>query len=334
MLKQVSRLRVVFEKKGPFKLGELVKGKIILIPEKDVNLKSLGYKINLEIRGLIEFEDYHLSKKNIVEDQTLYKDKEYIYHFEFIYNKYETYKGLNIEILVKVVAFANFLPLIPSESFLDKINVFKSDINNWEDKKYLNFISNAYQYKIITKELELKPHSFSRPYFYSVWIFMMLGFVTSFLGLWDTYKYYLLIAFALGLILILSYYLLTKSIAGKINIQFEEIQDGKFKVKATSSNKWKQVSMISMNYRIIEEVTDNRGTTPYKVKLFKFNSKPQIFKRPNNLVESLFSFPIDEPQTIKFQDVRIYWFLEMEFTSIFGIKFTHGNEFITKKVKR
>ena len=331
MRKSISRFSIRINQKGPYTIGDEVSGAINIIPDKDIRVLKLGYKLEFEIRGFYTPESYPISSSILIEDVELKVNKEYTYPFKFRNNKQRTYKGLRIEFLVKIDAFVTFEPIEKSTTFLSKVNLFKSDLR-WEQVRYLDFTPRAVPtiYKIVTKKMRLKLSLLSKSYVPILFILFFLTFFGENFELFIAYK-----SWIIGIIIILavaffSYILLSKLTIGNIDVEFDNIDNDTFKINVKNSYKWKYINSVLIRYKISEEVKDQRGSSTHTETSIKYLSKPQQFKNPTGLIQGVYKFPPNELHTIRYKDIRIYWSLEIKIKSIFGIDFRFNEEFITK----
>lgn len=324
------QIRLVLSKATPYKFGELVEGKIILIPHEDIQIQQLGYRIVIIVSSNGTSYDYVISQKTYARDQKFLAHKEYIFPIRFYNNKYETYQGISFSYFFRMNVFAIHATSENEQSFLSRMNPFKKD-KVWNIKKTLVFEAKKNQYHISSKDIPLKLDTayILRPFGITLNIFILLFFLAT--NVVDSFSLeYFLMIFLIFILPYLVYFFIAYFLVGKINVEFKNIERGIFKASIRNNRNWKGVNNISSNYKVIEETRrdDNDQTLMYEV---SHKSALQAYQNPITTLEPIFKFPKDELQTVNLQGARVFWLFEVKIKSFLGIRLTFKNEFTTRK---
>ena len=96
---------IELDQKSPFIKGTLISGHIVLKPKEDLDVEYFSYCVLHEQRGLASTETNHIKYITSLANDILFSNNEtYLYPIKFKVTNHENYKGVNIELLIKIEA--------------------------------------------------------------------------------------------------------------------------------------------------------------------------------------------------------------------------------------
>ena len=332
MTRQVSRLSVTLSQSTPYKLGEVVKGNVYLIPDEDSHIDSLGYRLKLEyINGKLSMGSKSVLKENIIVNKEVKKDQEYIFPFEFSNNSYATYTRDDVELALKLNAFVHFEKNEDSATSprLGKTKPKKT----WEYDHYIKFIPTKLQYSISTDSVELQMKQF---YQNLLMIFIFLFFLYMISAGVEVLHFLqapvIFLGIVIAVIAILSV-LFINVVVGDLRVKFQNLNEEQFRVLIANSRKWKGISVFSVQYKIMEEIEISSGDSTSMKYSTIHASSAHTFNDPGGDIYADFEFPEIGIPSLRIPKFRIYWVLEMVFTAWMGIKYKFEEEFVVESQK-
>ncbi len=311
-----------------FHLGKPIKGRIKLVPKKDLYVFTFGYEEVIETKGKKQLDEVVVSTKYILYNEKLEQGLKYEYEIEIKNEIYENYKGELFELKYRVDLFIEITPK-PIKGELPKFHLI--NMLNSENRRtmpiYISFESANQGYKIVDKtyNLDLKlPMSY---------LFLIFGAAVAFL-LSKWFEQSLIKTMSVYVFLVLCYLLfyyiqkrsLNKIIANLVNLNEEE-----FRVELKNADKWKKVKQVFVNYSILEEVIDERDlggedSGPSIVTKKVFSSAIQSKRNPTSSLTLDFKYPEKIYPVIDIGKSKIMWMLELMIKLNWGYVLKYKNE--------
>jgi len=309
-----------------------IKGQVRLFPHANMEVKRIGYKLILEIRGLLERDEYDLFDNQLTGPTHLSRDEKYVFDLSFYNDRHRGYKGKNISYLFKLQVYV--IADLENKNnekrgFFYELTRNKSDGSIIMDE-YLDF-KGLESYELHTSEIDLVQASFVRTVLGWVFSMCIFSFFIRDMDFFQTYKQGIYVIGAVLLFLAVFYYLLDKVLIGKIDAKVQNI--GANELGFNLRNRWTLVDYVHVQYQIVEEVEDKRGTSVKILRHICYQSETRNVKCKGKTVTALFNYPEDAMPTIRYEDSRIYWRLQVKASTSIGIPFTHRGEFNVSKVR-
>lgn len=321
-------------------LGETVKGELVIKPHVDLPVSLLGYDLIVEVRGQMRNKSRGVINKSLMWDEELKAGKTYRYPIEFQNSIYESYIGINANILMK---FEGYVKIDKSKA-KRKGSAIKSfyGMFDFKEKKiqkdlYLNFTSENNQYAVQDKSLHLEIQSLINDLVPMLFfgLFFVFLIASSFEDLLMP-----IIFLVVGIVFaVIVYYLIGAFFIDEIKAELIDNNLKNFKYEFKNGKKWRTVEKVTASYEIHEKVVDDRGTSNITLDKIRYKSNKIIFEQPIKEAIAVFDFPEGLPGTYSipdlhtFDDMEIYWLLKVQVIIFFGIKFTFKKEFLVKKVR-
>ena len=326
-------IEINLENNGPHYIGETLKGEIEIIPQKDLEMLYLRYKLALEVRGLTETRTYDIQKENLVDYVKLKEKEKYVYPIQLLNNEYESYRGINVVFLVRFEVFVKFKDVKKSsQEVLSKIGyTYVKKAEKTGKSVYLNFKSKTENYEVLAGKSKVHLKSAHKLVFSVIGIILMIGLMSSKTEFFETYKYILLGIGILVIMISLSYSFFSTKLVGEIEVEYKDIENRKLEINLRNKEDWKQVKKIESSYKIYEEVVDNRGSSSTEIITNIYKSESKVIKSPKGELRMLYDYPEYKLPTMRLRDVSVYWLLELKITSSLGLVFRYTNEFEVQK---
>lgn len=315
---------------GPFTLDETITGQIVIRSEKDMVIDYLRCRLLYESRGLMRIYTTEIGEVLLLEGLSFKENQRYVYPIEVKNKDYETYKGENIELLVKLDVSIKPQNTEVSSEILSKIAHWgKSGIIS--KSKYIDFFTKEENFEITSRKVNLELDSLDTLLFVSLLIVFIIGFLIANTEFYESYKT-LIIVLGFGLLIMnLLYSYFAKYIIGKIEVEFNDKENNEFELKLSNSHNFKQVKRLEVSYQIHEEVIDNRGTSESKETAIIYKSMVKTWNIDKHERSLSFDYPKGKPQSLRYKDARIYWMIELRLFSLLELQFSCQGEFEVKK---
>lgn|GEM_PF-3656117 len=321
---------VLDEGEGTFYLGEIINGQIIFRAKKDVAIEFLHCSLLFESRGLATTSAGQIADVFSLGESAFRENETYTYPISFKNEKFETYKGKNVELLIKIEVTAKSVSEKPYQQILSKIQYFDR-LSHISQSQYIDFVAKKADYEIVSRRVEMKLKPVEEVLLPSLIILFIIGFFIAWSGYYESYLWLLYPIGGILALLNVLYSLFAKYTVGLIDITLNDVGNREFEVKVSNKNKGKYIRGVQLHYRIEEEVIDNRGTSQSKESAVIYTSKTETLKDGFRGRRISFTYPENKPPTTKYKDVRIFWSLVMTIHSFLDFRFTCRREFEVKR---
>ncbi len=318
------------------KLDELTEGQHVhagvlqVTPNEHIEVEQIQGKLLQKVKGKMASQNALVDNFTLsTQYQQLQPNETYEFPFKVIQpSSVGTYKGKNVHIFYEL----EFAVELEKESFkrLDKgvFKSIKSFVSGNTDYKYSKSIilRKAINYNLFEDSESLQ---LSGGGFIIIVVFSML-----FIALWlilfsalnldklESMSYLLGGGIVASVILgYLSKFAFFRSILGTFNVDISQENEEEFKSVVHSTSNWKYASEVNTYYEIIEEVTDDRGTSSYTYTEAIYHSPPIAISKATESEETTHRFPPQNnmPPSININNVSLKWVFIMEVKTILNL---------------
>lgn len=328
-------VKFILDQPDTQEIGENITGKISMTPDEDFACEGFWLRLKFERRGFLRVLEKEISSFKIASNQTFRKGQYYEFDFR-LSPPIETisFKGKELQILW-------FLETDFQLTDETANKIIKESLKKLQVSKAMNVDKEF----IVRKDLDVSNNNFplriqygegvlSKEYLNTLVIFFV--FFTMFTGCTFMAKnsqpfmtaLFSIATLGLGGYLAKEQFLGAGQL-GKIRFEISPKDDTHFEVKLKVEKNDHKINTVRLSYQVVEEVVDNRGTSPTKKtdQIYHWRKKnPQSIKFKMLKTEMPYpSRPV--PATFEFEDCSIYYQLKAEFLMNNGATSTRHGKF-------
>lgn len=328
---------IVFQDEDkPLFVGESRTGRITFRPKVDLYVDSLGANFFLDARGSSRPYKTTVSKKTFIRNKKIIAGEKYQFDIEIKGESPVSYLGKNIELKWKFETDLDLRTdsyLMVRNSYLKKYgltyNSSTKHILNETKEIQVSKLEQSIRVENVSRELET-----SNIWTWAIFFILSAGsiFLCTYLQVVNSIFVWLVFEALLFLLLIVpSWYKLNILDAIKVNTTF--LGNNQFAVILELSKNVKNIKKVGVNYFIVEEVTDDRGTSVV-IRKHKFVKSPTIEKHqlsqgsdkildyPELAYDFIFDFPEQIIPTSMLGNLKFHWQINITVYFPFGLKST------------
>ena len=313
--------------------NDIIKTKVYITPFQTIGFHSALFKLQYDIKGKFNVGSEFLESIQIEGIKTWYKNETYEYEIVIeIPDSPISFLGKNLEIIWYLVIELQLdsntkselrTHLLKNTKLFDLIKSYDGKI---QEKQKIIVSNQNSEYKTLNL-IEVNHHMTHIPILFG--IFIIAG--TALLYSIGTYGLLSYIAIGIG-ISIFGYGIykyMSIGLLGKIQLKITHLDKDCFNVTISPEKNYHKITGLEIFYTINEEVIDNRGTSSTTYRELIFQSKRNILNPPfQNLISKEISYPKkDLPTYFKYNSVRLFWQLHIEFKFKNGTSYTLKQEF-------
>lgn len=321
---------LVDEGEKPFRLGQIINGKVIIRAKNDVAVEYLHCSLLFESRGLTNTSVGQIADVHSLGESIFREGETYIYPITFKNEKFETYRGENVELLIKLEVTAKPVSEKRYQQTLSKVQYFDR-LSQISKSRYLDFVAAESDYELVSSRVEMKLKLLDEILLSSLIILIVASFFIARTEYYESYRWLLLTIGGILALLNILYSLFAKYTVGPIDVMLNDIGNREFEVKMSNRSRGKNIRRIQLTYQIEEEVIDNRGTSQSKELATIYTSDVKTLEDGFRGETVRFSYPVDKPSTMKYKDVRIFWSLNLNIHTFLDFRFSCRREFEVKR---
>ena len=310
-----------------FEVGKPVRGKLIVKANEDLPILQFGYELMMELKGRTSTQKYKIAQGKILDKFTFKAGSIYEYPIEFTNTQYATYEGRNASLV------ASFKPIVKEETsgvgkIKNRIKDLFSDPSRSPGHRYLKFQFPYTKLDIIDEFIRFKRISDRL----LIWILILLIGPWMIFLFWDIGPKIIAIISLISAITLSTYYLLETQLVGRLTAEFIESEKEEFDFILRNEKNWKYIRDIKVNFRVIEEVIDNRGTSDSTYEKVIYLSGRYHKKNPTEAVHATFQYPDVKYASFTLGNLSLNWQLVTKVTLNLGISYTYKQYFEVKGI--
>ncbi|MFK8103338.1 MAG: hypothetical protein AB8G15_12465 [Saprospiraceae bacterium] len=319
------KLKINLNEERVYQPKESVEGHISVSVQQDIEVDILSYKLFLEIRGLTRTNVIMLGQEKMTSQEQLSGGTVKNYPFALKNHQHETYKGQNVELLIRMEATLKLKDKPSTNFLLSKVGYIHSGSKE-SISKYLFFEYEKGNYKIVEDKINFPQSLVSCLIGLAILAFTGIGlFFLGFLS--DPLNRNIVLVGGLIFFLLGAFYLWVEIfLIGQIKAKLIDLGEGQFQLELENKKKWESSKSVAVRYKIFEEVIDRRGTSSSTETNYIYLSETKTIENPWRGATLVFDYPKKSIPMFRFEDVRIYWLLEVKVFSSFWLKFTYSHE--------
>lgn len=320
-------IKIQLDQTEPFIKGEKLSGKIIVEPKENLDVEKFTYQVIYEQRGLVVTEEKNIKHTTTLDrNKQFLEDKIYVFLIHFNTLDHITYKGKNIELLIKIEATLKLKNNLSTNKILSKIGYISQGETIYATR-YIKVKSKEGDYQLVNNQVNLASNNLLKYALFILITPILIGAIYFSSDLLQKYKdISVYIGFSLICIVIL-YGLLEFILIGEVHAKLKDLKDHQFQVNLNNDLNWKFTKKTMTNFSISEEVIDRRGTSDTSNTFKIHSSKIHESINPTEDISINFDYPKDILATYKTNDLRIFWSIELKIISLLGIPFHLRSEF-------
>ncbi len=292
-------------------VGQRSIGEIILHSSERLETENIEYRLIKETRGLTRTIKEQIYGGFIAENLTLENGKRYVFPLEIVNSRYETYKGKNIEVIVRLEVDLR----LKDERLIDHVISnfgFTAPSRLLSTSRIIQFKSEYSKNEVEDRSVELEIYSMFSQGVALIIFLIAFGAISMTQEVSQNIKILFLALSALVVIAFILYYLIGSKLVGLINAEFEDREGQRFQVGFKSSKNWNKVKKLGVRYKVLEEVIDDRGTTESKEVYCLYTSELKNISTPQKHARVDFDYPNQYYPRIDDEHAKIVWQLEVE----------------------
>ncbi len=306
--------------------GEVGKGELILKPKIDLEVHLFGYHVAMEGRGQTAVITKLNNETVLIKNVKLLKGETYRYDVEIVGVLPPTYAGENISFYWRVETFIELQGKSYDQVRNSLLKKFKLLAAINPNKKLSTFKSVYFKapdtpYSVNSIPLSLNQTGFS-PLSIGL-VFMIFFFLAC--GLLDypaNLGAIILFAIVLLFAFVIPHYYKAR-LLDKIEFVANTTENNQLSLNFILPDNRKKISKLKVQYKIVEKVIDDRGTSSYTYHHPIYRSATKEKRTPQKNTEFIFDFPDKNTNTmVSFQigDISFYWEVNVI------IEFDYGGE--------
>lgn len=304
----------------------LLNGKISITANENIIISQIIGKIVLSFRGKFRSKKIIIDQFYFLESQFAPEiQKQYDFPFQSANRLiHETYLGINTSF-----SYEYEVEIIQSEDYI--LSEFWPMADKGKITRFIfSYINSQGNYHI---EDDLEKMKVEHPFLLILAILSPLA-ISSYFFIPFEEKTYLAIGIILVSIFIaLLFAKMLLNFVGNIECQLKKIDNKSFSCELTNQKNWRNIFNSKVQYRVIEEVIDNRGTSEYTHIKTIYSSETKDFPMTKSRENTEFKFPEEKNiNSFNFENIKIRWDLDLMITTYLGIKLFYRKEFHVKKV--
>lgn|GEM_PF-5043685 len=315
--------------KNTFHTKTPIRGTLKFTPDTNMVLEKLGYEVIWEARGKMYGFNNTIEEQIFLEFEEVQAGKTLQFEFEFTVNNYETYNGINAELLIKFIPIVDIQTLGTEKfkSILSNLNPFS--INLVPGTTYLDLKEPNYRLSPSPEPKRLSLNFLWNPLFIIIGMAVLL-FASVHL---EFSLIYVFMPVGILLAIIAAHYLIGEFMLGKTSVRFSLSESGNFIGYLENTRNWQTVKKLFTHLECTEKVVDRRGTTSSTEREVIFESEQLYFSRPKETIRLDFKVPEDVPPTMEIEDIEFYWTIKVIVDTPFRLSYTYESQFEVDKVK-
>ncbi|MEL6639361.1 MAG: hypothetical protein AAFW73_15900 [Bacteroidota bacterium] len=318
-----------------YHLGTPYSGRISVELEEAVEVHRLGYRLVVELRGLVEVYEHTIVQEILVNRERLAGDKPHVFPFEFVNHHFETFKGKRFSLHLRIEGFLEMPPqtiTLPNRGLRRLTGPSRTQVEQprYQDDIRLRYRSSAPRYRLPTEAT-----SFAVYESISWWIPLILigllpvGYHLS----GDQHPAYFIPLFVLGFLISIVAILWIGRWTQAWRFRLSELEETHFELRLERVENWRSIQSVEVWYEIEEEVIDRRGTSPTTNRSTLFRSESVRQRILGSSLGIKLPLPVaNQPAGIVMGDAKIHWLAKVRVRLHWGLRFTLRGPFLPQKM--